>query len=195
MDTQSLILDATDRRFGDYGYNKTTMAEIAADCSMSVGNLYRHFKNKETIVVATMQRLLQGKLDAGIDAAAAQNDPLDALSAFLLTRLRQGYAHFAETRHLFEMMELIQRRHYELLLTFENDVISALTLIIERGISDGRFHCLDAHQTAYTIHQATLRYNHPMSLKNNSLKLLEADLKELIALFFLGLSPRSNHAA
>ncbi|GAV21360.1 bacterial regulatory proteins, TetR family [Mariprofundus micogutta] len=35
------IVAAARQRFSHYGYGKTTMAEIASDCQMSVGNLYR----------------------------------------------------------------------------------------------------------------------------------------------------------
>ena len=40
------ILAAAMRRFEQFGYSKTTMAEIAADCDMSAANIYRYFENK-----------------------------------------------------------------------------------------------------------------------------------------------------
>jgi len=192
MEVQTRILDAADRRFAGYGYSKTTMAEIAADCDMCVGNLYRHFKNKEAIAVTAMQRQLQAKLDAGVAAAAAENDALDAISAFLLIRLRQGHAHFTGTRHLFDMMVLINARHRDLLLDFERQVIAALTSIIERGVRQGCFKAENPQQTAYDIHQATIRYNNPVNLKNNPLDLLEVDLQRFISLLYLGLAPRQQ---
>jgi len=182
------ILNAADARFADYGYNKTTMAEIAADCSMSVGNLYRHFKNKEAIALASMQRKLQTKLDAGITAAGKASDALDALRAFLLTRLRIGHRHYAGTRHLFDMMALINSGHRDLLVEFEKQVIAALAGILEQGIQQGRFRDLDAWQVAYDLHQATLRYNNPINLKFNSLPVLEEDLNRLVDLLYRGLA-------
>ncbi len=187
-DTCTRILAAAEGRFADYGYNKTTMAEIATDAAMSVGNLYRHFKNKEAIALASMQCQLQTKLDAGIEAAAKEPDALDALTAFLTTRLRIGHAHFAGTRHLFDMMALINMNHRDLLLEFEQRIITALTKIIERGIEQNRFADCDAGQTAYDIHQAALRYNNPVNLKYNSLPQLEADLGRLIQLLYQGLA-------
>ncbi len=126
------ILDAAEVRFADYGYNKTTMAEIAADCSMSVGNLYRHFKNKEAIALTSIQRGLQNKLDAGIEAASRESDALNALKTFLLTRLRIAHHHYAGTRHLLDMMVLINTRHRDLLLDYEAKVIQALSAIQAR---------------------------------------------------------------
>ena len=37
------IVAAAKKRFSHFGYAKTTMAEVAADCDMSPGNLYRFF--------------------------------------------------------------------------------------------------------------------------------------------------------
>jgi len=185
---QDTIMDVAERRFADYGYSKTTMAEIAADCDMSVGNLYRHFKNKEAIAMGNVRRLLDNKLAAGDRAAQGKDDACEALAAFLLARLRLGHAHYAGTRHLFDMMQLVNTRHRDMLMEYEGRVIDALAGIIERGVAQGRFHVCDARQTAYDIHQATLRYNSPINLKHNDLPTLEADLSRLLALLFRGLA-------
>lgn len=187
-DVQGLIIDAAERRFADYGYNKTTMAEISADCDMCVGNLYRHFKNKEAIAVGSMQRLLNNKLAAGVSAASGKSDASEALSVFLFARLRLAHAHYAETRHLFDMMQLVNMRHRDLLLAYEDKVIDALAVIVQQGIEQGIFRACDARQMAYDIHQATLRYNSPINLKNNELPTLEADLSRLLALLLRGLA-------
>ncbi len=191
-DPRESILDAAEARFSDYGYGKTTMAEIADEAGMSVGNLYRHFKNKEAIAVHCVRRILQAKLDAGRRAAAQREDALDALHVFLQTRLRIGHARYAGTRHQFDMMELIGGRHQALLLEYEERVIDSLTEIIERGMRQGRFADCDAARTAYDIHQATLRYNNPLHLRANALATLEADLARLVMLLFHGLKARGG---
>ncbi len=187
-DVRDIIMDAAERRFADYGYGKTTMAEIAEDCGMSVGNLYRHFKNKEAIVVGNVRRLMERKLAAGIVAAESKGDAREALTAFLLARLRLGHAHYVGTRHLFELIQLVNTRHRDLLLDFESKVIDAMADIIRQGVAQGSLHVCDPRQTAYDIHQAMLRYNSPVYLKNNPLNVLEADLSRLLAILFKGLA-------
>jgi len=151
------ILDAAQRRFSDYGPCKTTMNEIAVDCAMSVGNLYRHFKNKDALALACLERQLQHKLDAGIQAAGTESVPLEALRLFLITRLRIGHAQFAGTRHLFELLSRIECHHRAVLLSYERKVIDAITEILIHGVSIGDFSLSDPAQTAYDIHQGTLR--------------------------------------
>ncbi len=192
MHVKQRILAAAERRFADYGYAKTTMAEIAADAGMSVGNLYRHFENKETLAMSCMRRQLEAKLRAGIDAAARARSASEALEAFLLARLRAGHAQFAQTRHLYDMVRLANERYRDLLLEFERRVILALADILRRGVREGAFAVDDPERTAYDIHQALMRYNHPVSLRYNELPVLEADLERLIELLRRGLAPR-NH--
>ena len=51
-DTRKEILTAARERFSHYGYSKTTMSEIAKDCEMSAGNIYRFFASKLDIAEA-----------------------------------------------------------------------------------------------------------------------------------------------
>jgi len=187
MDVTATILQAAKQRFSDYGPGKTTMAEIATDCAMSVGNLYRHFKNKEAIIVACMEQQLQQRLDAGIAAAKEHDDAFKALRAFLQRRLVHGHAQFAGARHLFDLMSIINLKHRDILLAFEQRIIDVIATILSHGVEQKCFFCSDPQQTAYDIHQATLRYNNPIALKNNDLTQLSSDLDRLIDLLYRGL--------
>jgi len=187
MHIEKLIRQAAKKRFSDYGYSKTTMSEIAADTDMSVGNLYRHFKNKEALLLACLKHAIQNKLDAGIEAAEHCDSAVEALEAFALARLRIGHAEFTDTRHLYDLMEIIHKQHRNVLLDYEQKAIDALTIILERGVAQGEFFIPDSSQTAYDIYQAMMRYNHPVALKNNPLSLLEEDLKRLLQLVYQGI--------
>jgi len=182
------ILNVAEQRFAHYGYGKTTMAEIAHDAGMSVGNLYRFFKNKEAIALASTGKLLAAKLEAGKQAAASESTSCGALRAFLLARLRLAHAYFADNRHLFELIELNNIRHRDVLLSYENRVIDAMTEMLEQGMQNGDIRKGDAHRLADLIHQSLLRYNSPISLRRNPLDHLETDLCDFLTLLFSGLA-------
>ncbi|MEL7231063.1 MAG: helix-turn-helix domain-containing protein, partial [Pseudomonadota bacterium] len=55
-DTRQQILDAAMDRILHYGYGKTTMSEIARDCGMSAGNIYRFFASKLDIAEAMARK-------------------------------------------------------------------------------------------------------------------------------------------
>jgi TetR/AcrR family transcriptional regulator, repressor for uid operon len=49
-DRKNRILDGAERCFVLNGFHKSTMQDVAAECSMSPGNLYRYFPSKDAIV-------------------------------------------------------------------------------------------------------------------------------------------------
>ena len=64
--TRQKILVAAQERFERYGFNKTTMNEIAKDCEMSAANIYRFFKNKGELIAEKLDIIaLLGRNRAG----------------------------------------------------------------------------------------------------------------------------------
>lgn len=55
-DRRTRILDAAERCFVRQGFHLTTMQDIAAEASMSAGNLYRYFASKEALVEGLCER-------------------------------------------------------------------------------------------------------------------------------------------
>ena len=50
------ILDAADKCFASHGFHGASMADLAAEAELSVGQIYRYFENKEAIIAAIALR-------------------------------------------------------------------------------------------------------------------------------------------
>lgn len=50
------ILDRAVEAFGKYGYHATSMREIASTCGLSQAGLLHYFPNKETLLIALVER-------------------------------------------------------------------------------------------------------------------------------------------
>jgi AcrR family transcriptional regulator len=50
--TRKRLLGAAERRFGAYGYEATTMNEVAEAAGVGVGTLYHHFPDKRALLLA-----------------------------------------------------------------------------------------------------------------------------------------------
>ncbi len=50
------IIDAARKLFGAKGFRSTTTAELAAEASVSMGQIYRHFASKDDIVLAIVEQ-------------------------------------------------------------------------------------------------------------------------------------------
>ncbi|HEO66026.1 MAG TPA: TetR/AcrR family transcriptional regulator, partial [Spirochaetes bacterium] len=46
------ILEVAEKRIDHYGFNKTTVEEIAEDANIGKGSIYSHFKSKKEILIA-----------------------------------------------------------------------------------------------------------------------------------------------
>ncbi len=98
--TQDAFLDAAEALFGKSGVEGTSVTAVARHAKRSIGSLYHHFRNKEMLVLAVVDRIL-GDLDQGIANAhdAAQWDGLSIAGVFQryvdraleLDRTRPGY--------------------------------------------------------------------------------------------------------
>ena len=105
-DIQAQILDAATERFRHYGYRKTTMAEVAGDCSMSAGNLYRYFESKSDIGAAVSIAWFEA-LHQAVRAAIAQPglSPRQKLEAYVLAVNRFTVESLRNTPHIQEMVD------------------------------------------------------------------------------------------
>jgi AcrR family transcriptional regulator len=180
-----LIIDKARKRFAHYGLNKTTMAEIAADCEMSVGNLYRFFKNKEAIAHAGAQACMQEKAERSEAVASLKTDPLQRIHSFLLDRLRFMHGFVGETPHLHEMVEFVMTRSGDMLKHYEDRAIDYIRSALDEGMANGQFRQADSLQLATCIFNSTFRYNMPLCM-HAPLNELEHDLDALVQLLFHG---------
>jgi TetR/AcrR family transcriptional regulator, repressor for uid operon len=91
QDRKNRILDAAERCFVRNGFHKTTMQDVAAECGMSPGNLYRYFASKDDIC-AGMAGRDQERFMQDMALLASAPDPRQAF-------MHLGRAHIVESPH------------------------------------------------------------------------------------------------
>lgn len=94
--------------FSHYGYGKTNIGDIAKKVSMSPGNLYRYFKNKQAIGEAVVEDWMDTEQDA---IAAAILDPdLDwqgRVERIVLFSIENLIREFRQTPRMVELSDMI----------------------------------------------------------------------------------------
>jgi len=180
------ILEAAARRFADYGYGKTTVAEIAGDCDMSSGNVYRYFDSKEAIAIAGVEEKLEEKSAICEAATDAKAPAIEQIRQYMLTRLRFTHAFNCGGSHLHELVQLITERHRDMIDRYDERMKAWLVQIIERGIERGEFRPQDARQTATSISVATVVFCVSIFMQE-PLQSMEAKLNNLLDLLYQGL--------
>jgi AcrR family transcriptional regulator len=78
--TQTAILKAARRLFGERGFAATTIDDIAAAARGAKGAVYHHFANKEALFEAVFDQVSQGLLAEVDRVARSEKDALNAMA-------------------------------------------------------------------------------------------------------------------
>jgi len=194
-DISDLILDAADRLLARYGYRKMTMDDIAQEVGIGKGTIYLHFKSKEEIALARVDRIVD-RLNERLRAIADSNGSAAArLRRMLLERVLfrfDSVQHYTES--LSDVLAAIRpallvrhNRHF-------NEEERVFAALLKEGKSDGEFVFKDIRGTARALLVATNALL-PYSLSTRELgkrKDVEAQAAHIAELLIKGLkSPGS----
>jgi AcrR family transcriptional regulator len=182
------ILSAARKRFAHYGYGKTTMAELAGDCSMSPGNLYRFFPGKLDIAEAIAREEERDRMIALEDIARAKGKSARTrLKEYFFHELRSTYKRFEEDPNAIEIARIIARERPQ----FSEERIqrerALLAEVLREGADAGEFAVCDYAHTAELLHSATLKFRFPQRWTRTPLPVLERELAGVFGLLTDGL--------
>lgn len=189
--TRTEILKAAAERFHRFGYGKTNVAEIAEDCCMSAGNLYRYFKNKLDIAEAIMRasllqaiETLRGVLRApGLSAS-------ERLESFILEEMRTTYRQLEEYPTLVEQVRGLAGQVPMLANEYLAASRALLVEILNMGNVSGEFAVEDARETAEMIQAATVKFRYPQIHSHLTLHELEREAGGVLRLLMDGIVKR-----
>ncbi|MFQ5483243.1 MAG: TetR/AcrR family transcriptional regulator [Nitrospinaceae bacterium] len=177
------ILDAAQARFGRYGFGKTTMAEIAGDCGMSAGNLYRYYKNKSEIGAACAERCMRESERLAREVVEQPGlSAKERLSAFVLTKMNYMHQQFCEHEPLFELVQHISEARADLVQRHWETLQSLTAEILVEGKRTGEFEVEDILSTARTVLLAVYKFISPHHMASEPLALMEEEARQVLAL-------------
>ena len=195
-DTAKQILDAASRRFLHYGYGKTTMSEIAQDCNMSTGNLYRYFPSKLDIAemfVRVLRREQVAKLRAVADDQTL--NPADKLRSFFLRKFKLAYERFHDKPKAYELSSELLTSRPKVGIEWENAEGRVLAEILIEGDASGAFAVENPAETAKILQDAGYRFTSPAVFHEGDFDELAAELNGVIDLILDGFAYRAARRA
>jgi len=192
-DSYDVILQAAAQRILHYGYNKTTMAEIAADCDMSAGNIYRFFPSKIHIAEA-MTRKWDAQAHEAFKAIIKDGarSPSRKLPDFFRFKLDRNFNVCREHPKLGELVEIMGRERPDYLQEELAQERRYIGQILEEGVQSGVFVLRqDVETTSDLVQCAMFRFQLPFFWDRESLETLESELEGVLSLIFTGLAARN----
>ncbi|MBY8975456.1 TetR/AcrR family transcriptional regulator [Rhodobacteraceae bacterium NNCM2] len=165
--TKCRIRDQAEVLFGHYGFSKTSVNDIAQACSMSTGNIYRFFRNKQAIGLAVVEHYFDEQTGKML---RVRHNETGSAEERLRETILIGVAHLVETMEanprVFEMAEFVCTDPEGAALVeshraFMRDIFVSL---IAEGVQEGEFTSPAPHHDGWTLLLATTAFWMPQAL-------------------------------
>jgi AcrR family transcriptional regulator len=186
MEAKDRILLKAHELFNRYGIRSVSMDDIAAQVGMSKKTLYQYVTDKEELVGAVFNAIMEGNKGHCCDAQKVSNNALDEV--FLaFDRVQEMFANM-NPAILFDM----EKYHPETFKKFREYQTGFLYGMIktnlERGVREGSYRDdIDVDTlTRYRIHSVMIAFN-PEVFPNNRTQLVHIE-QELLEHFLYGLA-------
>jgi AcrR family transcriptional regulator len=146
------ILAVATKRFGDFGYRRTSIADIARDAGLAVGTVYRYFPGKEELFLGTLRRLNDAWESEARRALAGPGNAMVRLRRLGAASVRFGGEHpllasllTRDTEIIFApLLDQMYDEHVERL-------VGMMTDVVRQGVAEGTFRAVDAERAAYVL--------------------------------------------
>ncbi len=193
-DTKQQIIKAAYDRFSYFGFNKTTMAEIAEDCGMSAANIYRFFKGKEDIladIVLLMLREIETRLKKTVEDKRKTAE--ERLRLLMREALIINFDRYANHPKMNESLENICSKRPDLILKYREVKQKLVAILLREGINSGEFVIKDPDDRALSILHATMAFHSPFFISTYSLEELATFSDNVITALVEGLHHERVH--
>ena len=132
------ILDAADELFGQKGFDGTSTNDILEKVGIARGTLYYHFKSKEDIMDALIDRYSVRLLGAAQEIAADKSIPVvERIIRVVISMNLSGGSSQEIMEHIHKPQNALM--HQKIQKVIINGVTPILTGIIQEGIEHGLF--------------------------------------------------------
>lgn len=160
-DTRRRILDAAERLFRHYGYDKTTVADIARELGMSPANVYRFFASKLEIVEAIAVRMFEDRHRLNLEILASPGGAVERLRRFFLENNRLTLETLIDDRKVHDIVEVAMAQQWSAIETHLGQIADVIEELIRQGNASGEFAVADTRRAAVCARQSFVSMMHP----------------------------------
>jgi len=193
--TRESILDAADRLLGRSGYQKTTLDDLARESGVGRRTIYLHFKSKEQIFHASIDRVVERLIAELESIAAAKDAPEKRLRRMLITRVLFRFDSVYDYHSsLDEMFAVLRPAYLERRAGYLDAEAAVFADVLREAADSGVLRASDPNATARTLLLATNSLL-PYSLSARELgsrEEVERDVTRIAALLMRGLARRET---
>ena len=150
--------------FGQFGYTKTNIGEIAERVGMSPGNLYRHYRNKQGIGEEVVRCYLCHAEQVQAGAIASATAPEARLRAMFAEGIDDLQTALRDYPRMVELAEMICASDSGILRNHLEWKVATFARLLREGVDAGIWRIDDPDAMAETLLDATRAFWMPMAL-------------------------------
>jgi AcrR family transcriptional regulator len=173
-DKSERIIKVAQERFGLYGFDKTSMREIADDLHMSKGALYYYFPGKESLYRSVIDKELSEFLRHMDEDLSSIPDPMDCLRRYVVVRLSYFKTLLNLSRVRAESLSELRPLIADTLDEFREKEKKHIIKLLEKGRANKQIRTTNLNETA-SLFLDLLRGLRSSVLKNKKLLVLDDD--------------------
>lgn len=147
-DKVQIIIEASQKRFGLYGVEKTSMREIANDLKLSKASLYYYFPDKASLYKAVVEKEQKEFIDKITGRILSIEEPEQLLLEYCISRLSYFRTLLNLSRLRMEAYSDLKPGFRETIQIFKEKEKDIIKKIFEKGKVNGIFSINDTDQTA-----------------------------------------------
>jgi AcrR family transcriptional regulator len=189
-DIRDSILSVAQDIFTRYGYQKTTMNDIARGMGKGKSSIYYYFDRKEDIFSAVVEKELS-ELRRKILASVEEADgPREKLKVYVKERM-QGLGKMVNLFNVLRTEFSAQREFTDKIrMKTDEEEIGIIRSILKEGVAGGTFNLTDTYLTSIVIVTALKGMEIPLVITRKEENHLEMTLDRLLDILFYGMVKR-----
>ena len=162
------IVTAATEHFSRYGYEKTTVSDLAKAIGFSKAYIYKFFESKQAIGEMICTNCL-GQIEAEVREAVAETDlPPEKLRRMFKTATEATLKLAFQDRKLYEIAASAATENWQAVIAYEERIQRLLQDVLQAGRQTGDFERkTPLDETAKAIYLVMRPYLNPLLLQHN----------------------------
>jgi AcrR family transcriptional regulator len=161
-ETQERILVKADEFFQKFGYDKTTVADIAVALEMSPANIYKFFASKDAVIEAIGERNLQEFRSEISTVMHSKRSALERIETVFFKLYQFNKKKLSHDMQLYKVILRSFEENWKCCRDFNEVLTKVTTDLIEAGVESGEFHATDSLATAKILLDSFVWVIHPI---------------------------------
>lgn len=167
-EVRNQIVVAATEHFSRYGYEKTTVSDLAKTIGFSKAYIYKFFESKQAIgemICANCLREIEDEVNTAIQKAEY---PAEKLRVLFKVIVEASLRLFSQERKLYEIAASAASEKWDATVAYENRILKVLQNIIQEGRQSGDFERKTPIDEAVKAIYLVMRpYLHPLLLQHS----------------------------